>query len=160
MKQKKDRTKSPLIRIAWVVFIIYCLIMIWELFLGNYRTIGIEYSRSANLIPFKTVWDYIIRHESYNAEIIFINLAANIIVFIPLGFFLPLLIKSFRKISIITALSFVIVLLAESLQYILNVGIFDVDDLILNTLGSMLGYMIFTVVNKRLIHHHICDENG
>lgn len=47
----------------------------------------------------------------------------------------------------VTALGFGLSLLVESIQLVFKVGCFDVDDLILNTLGAAIGYMLFAVCN-------------
>lgn len=143
---KRNHIRKILKTTVIIVFVLYSMLMIWELFLGNYRTfIG---NRNYNLIPFKTVTDYIISNRHYSAGILFINLIANIIVFIPLGFLLPIIKENMRSFFRVVFVSFIIILGAESLQYIFNVGIFDVDDIILNMLGVMIGYIGFKIVHR------------
>ena len=65
-----------------------------------------------------------------------------------LGFFIPLLFKGYRKL-INTGLSCVFIIICiEMGQFILNVGVLDIDDIILNTIGCILGFAIFRVSNK------------
>jgi len=77
--------------------------------------------------------------------------AGNILIFVPMGFFSKNLFKqSFMQTLILVLLvSFFI----ETSQYILKVGIFELDDLVLNTLGGFLGYLIAWIVNKFRIKH-------
>ena len=77
----------------------------------------------------------------------FLNLAGNVIGFLPFGFFLPILSRRLRNGAVVTALGFGLSLLEESIQLVFKVGCFDVDDLILNTLGAAIGYMLFAVCN-------------
>ena len=77
----------------------------------------------------------------------FLNLAGNVIGFLPFGFFLPILSRRLRNGAVVTALGFGLSLLVESIQLVFKVGCFDVDDLILNTLGAAIGYMLFAVCN-------------
>ncbi|WP_413304240.1 VanZ family protein [Bacillus sp. 1P10SD] len=96
--------------------------------------------RSNNFVPFKTIIFYL-----YIADVNLIirieNLAGNVVGFIPLGFILPLLLKKFQRLSAVMAASFCLSLSYEILQLLFEFGSFDVDDLILNTLGGMLGYI-------------------
>lgn len=102
-----------------------------------------------NLIPFETILMYLNGKPSLIIAIF--NLVGNIALFIPLGIFASLLFRktAWRHILIGSALfSFVL----ETLQLILQVGSFDVDDILLNTLGVMLGYALFAAIKKRYSH--------
>lgn len=77
----------------------------------------------------------------------FINIIGNIVMFMPIGFLLPLIytkINSYKKVLVI---GFCTSLLIELSQLFLTRGT-DVDDLILNTLGSILGYLAFTIFRR------------
>lgn len=77
------------------------------------------------------------------------NIAGNILMFGPLGFFLPLLWKCFRKLSKTVLFGFLVSLAIECSQLFLARGT-DIDDLILNTSGVMLGYLVFAIFHKLL----------
>lgn len=96
--------------------------------------------RSNNFVPFKTIYFYLFLAD-INFNIRVENLAGNIIGFMPFGFILPLLSKRFQKLGAIVAATFCLSLTFEILQLVFEFGSFDVDDLILNTLGGMLGYL-------------------
>lgn len=95
--------------------------------------------RSNNFVPFKTIYFYLFLAD-INLSIRIENLAGNIIGFIPFGFILPLLSKRVFKLSTVILLTFCLSLTYEVLQLVFEFGSFDVDDLILNTLGGILGY--------------------
>ena len=61
----------------------------------------------------------------------------------PFGFMLPLISDHFRKWYRVFLCGFLLTLLVESVQLISGIGIFDVDDMILNTLGALLGYFAY-----------------
>lgn len=84
----------------------------------------------------------------------FLNLAGNVIGFLPFGFFLPILGYRFRNGGLICLLGLTLSLVVETIQLVFKVGCFDVDDLILNTLGAILGYLLFVICNgvRRLIY--------
>jgi glycopeptide antibiotics resistance protein len=99
-----------------------------------------------NYVPFKTILPYLRGHPTWRDALR--NLLGNILLFLPLGFLLPLL---YRRISwksvlgIAAALSLGI----ETLQLTLRAGIFDVDDLLLNALGALLGYLAFLLLTNQ-----------
>ena len=81
----------------------------------------------------------------------------NIIMFMPFGFLLPLIWKpysSLRKITI-TALVFSF---AIELSQLFNNRLSDIDDLIMNTLGAIIGYIIFYVFNKYILKNGNVSE--
>lgn len=89
--------------------------------------------------------------EAWNSfsEKNWLNVLLNIAVFVPLGVLLPLLWKRFRKWPWMLGMGFLTTLYIECVQYIKGAGLFDVDDLLCNTLGAMLGFwavMVFLSV--------------
>ncbi|ENK1242774.1 VanZ family protein [Clostridium botulinum] len=75
------------------------------------------------------------------------NILGNILMFAPLGLLLPLLWKGFRKFSKTVLFGSVVSFIIEFSQLFLARGT-DIDDLILNTMGTTLGYLTFIVINK------------
>ena len=65
--------------------------------------------------------------------------------FIPFGFFLPLVFRRCKNVFLTVLLGFEASLLAEILQLVTKVGSFDVDDLLLNTMGTLAGYLFFAI---------------
>ncbi|HIY92763.1 MAG TPA: VanZ family protein [Candidatus Companilactobacillus pullicola] len=75
----------------------------------------------------------------------FYNLYGNIMWFVPMGIFIPALTErhfGFFKVVLIGAL---ISTSIETLQFILNTGVTDIDDVIFNTLGAAVGYFLYFV---------------
>ncbi len=93
-----------------------------------------------NLIPF---WDV-----TNGARAYLINSGLNILLFVPLGFILPLLWKEFRSRRAICLTGFLLSLGIELAQ-LLNFRVSDVDDLIMNTLGAWLGYELLMLLCRR-----------
>lgn len=80
---------------------------------------------------------------------VFYNVVGNIIWFIPLGFLIPIIWEKKRQLGTIIGLSFITSLSIEVLQFIFRTGISDIDDLVFNTLGGIIGYIIFKVGQGR-----------
>ena len=137
----------------WLGFILYIALLVKVIlikhlplsFLIKNLKLGLNFNQM-NLIPFATIVDYF---ANGNTGISVRNLVGNVIIFIPLGFLLPILIERFRKLIVILLVSFAFSLLFETIQLLFSMlGSFDVDDLILNTFGALLGYLGFVTSKK------------
>ena len=131
-----------------VLFMIYLAGLCYFLFFAeNYGRIFGQENYRYNLVPFREIerfWTY--RHELGIHS--FYNLAGNILGFVPAGFFIPVLWKNKRGFLFTACVTLQMSLLVEILQLVFRVGSFDVDDLILNTLGGMLGYLLLRLVGR------------
>ncbi len=76
----------------------------------------------------------------------FTNLFGNVLIFVPFGFFLPMA-SRYRSFFGTMFYSFGLSLCVEVFQLVTKVGSFDVDDLLLNTIGGVLGYISFVICN-------------
>ncbi|WP_158589621.1 MULTISPECIES: VanZ family protein [Clostridia] len=103
---------------------------------------------NANFIPFKTTLHYMLESDSYNLSVILHNTIGNVLLFLPLGLFLPLLFKKYRVFSKMLVFVAIASLSIELLQLIVQVGQFDIDDIILNTIGSSIGFWCFVFLQR------------
>lgn len=95
-----------------------------------------------NLTPFKEIMRFICYRHVVGFQAFFINVFGNIIAFMPMGFFLSEVTgKKLNGIQILL-LCFLFSLSVETVQLLTKLGCFDVDDMILNTLGGFLGYLV------------------
>ena len=69
----------------------------------------------------------------------------NLILFIPIGYWL-----NWFKISSAILISLLLITSIEILQLLIHRGIFDVVDILINTIGIMIGYIIFKTFNIKL----------
>jgi glycopeptide antibiotics resistance protein len=77
------------------------------------------------------------------------QLVMNAIMLIPMGFMLPIVFKKMRKLYKTVLCVALFIVCVETVQYFIGRSA-DVDDLIMNTLGGMIGYAIYAVLNKIL----------
>ena len=136
-------------------FALYGVLMIWLLFgqrvewfeAGDYFE---QIKQNISLVPFATIRIFIRNlSESENTDVIrhaIINLAGNVIMFVPLGFFIPAVSEKFRAFWRTLAVSFLCIVTVEILQLFLLLGSCDTDDLILNIIGVTVGYLIFKII--------------
>ena len=131
--------------LSWFVFAGYLIALIYFLFfseqMGRFPSNEYKYS----LEPFREIRRYIIYRKEIGFFNVMLNLFGNIICFVPFGFVLPIMSNKQRGIFKITVLTFLTSLLVELIQLLSKVGSCDVDDIILNTLGGFLGYVLFAI---------------
>lgn len=131
------------------LFFLYMAGLIYFLFLSEEYgrgTAGMVYNY--NLYPFREIRRYVTHWEILGIRAVFLNLAGNVIGFMPFGALLPILARSVRRYWKVILLSFEVSALIEVSQLVFQVGCFDVDDIILNTLGGLLGYILFWMTSR------------
>lgn len=115
-------------------------------FVGNFKDrINTGYW-GINLIPFATIRSYIKYSGIFHA---LLNILGNVILFIPIGFIFPLILIRYRDLKRIAVLSISISLFIEFIQFFVGRSC-DIDDLILNFIGGIIGYTIFCFTSDRL----------
>ena len=77
-----------------------------------------------------------------------VNLAGNVVLFIPIGYFLPRLWMKMRRFFPFLFTCILSVCLVEVLQLLTLLGSMDIDDLILNLFGMIIGYLIFMIFKR------------
>lgn len=117
-----------------LIFVIYALLL-FELVTN--RDLG---AKGINLIPFKEVLRY-----DVNSDLFKYNVIGNLVMFMPFGYFVSRYIKASKVIQI-TILSAIASFTVEFVQ--LQIGrAFDIDDIILNIVGGICGFLIYICLN-------------
>ena len=146
-KRKSNRKRERLL----LAFSTYCLWLLFFLLIDNERLemggvlLGIDTTLTdwkLNLMPFATIKAFW-RYGTFTG--MFLNIFGNVLAFMPFGFFLPVIWERTRHWYITVILSFAMSLIVETMQLVGKVGSFDVDDLLLNTIGGFVGYIIFAL---------------
>lgn len=139
-------------------FAVYVLLMLWLLFGQRFGytkdgTYLEMLQANVNLVPFHTVLLFVrsLIHSGNPALLkhAVINLAGNVIMFVPLGFFIPAVFVSLRTLGKTMLCSAAVMTVVEIIQLFTLLGSCDVDDLILNILGVFIGFIMFK--NMKLI---------
>ena len=134
-----------------LLFGAYCIALFLVLFVRKRFNIGDEpyweqVKMSINLVPFRTIYGsvYIIVHRT-NPYLIpheIISLLGNFALFMPFGYFIPRLFEKYRVFIKFILFTFVVLLSIETIQVLTIRGCFDVDDIILNLAGAVIGFFI------------------
>lgn len=107
-----------------------------------------------NFRPLETVLLYIraLQHNYIGMEIPLSNLVGNMLLFMPMALFLPCLFRPMRKFWVFLLVMTFVLAAVEGLQFLLSCGSCDIDDVLLNLLGTSMVYGILKIpVFKRLL---------
>lgn len=136
-----------------ILFILYIIVAVYFLFFSDSMDRGmVSREYRYNLTLFKEINRFWVNREQLGYKSIMINLVGNIVCFMPFGFLLPT-ISGNKIIKNVVGVFFFTVLFTlsiETIQLVTKVGAFDVDDIFLNTIGGLLGYMVYKCLRHRL----------
>ncbi len=114
-------------------------------FIGNFKDRFLEGSWGINFVPFRTIKSYI-KYSGFFHSLV--NILGNIIIFLPIGLIIPIISNRFKKLSKVIVSSLFISILIEFVQFFIGRSV-DIDDVILNTIGGFVGYIIYTFLPIR-----------
>lgn len=142
-----DQRKRSL---APALFAAYVLVLALLLFQRR-----LQPAHSFNLIPLRTIRGYFLvlaREDAAGLSLrpyAVTNLLGNLLAFLPLGIFLPLLFRRQRRFWTFLPSSAAVIALVELLQLLSRRGALDVDDLLLNLPGACLGWLLWRLAQRR-----------
>lgn len=96
---------------------------------------------SNNFIPFKEILRY-----NITSRLFLKNVIGNMIMFLPYGFFISYYLK-IDKVKLPLLLTFIASIAIEVVQMCIG-RVFDVDDIILNLIGGLIGYTLYNILRK------------
>lgn len=135
--------------IKYIVFVVYIALLVYlVLFAEMFGRTEVSRQYRYNLVPFKEITRFITYYHQLGFMAVMLNLVGNVVAFMPFGFCLPMISENSVKIVKVVVFSFALSLVIELMQLITRVGSCDVDDLILNTLGGVLGYICYVMACK------------
>lgn len=138
---EKIEDKKKLTKLSQSIVFIYYIILLFNMVIfARYNSID-----SYNFIPLQSIFEIISNGSIYT---IIINIFGNLLIFMPLEYFI---IKLFgiNKVPLNLLISFTIILLIETFQFIFKIGVFDIDDIILCTLGMMVFYFLYNKFKRQ-----------
>jgi len=135
-----------------VIFIVYMAFLIYFLFFSDMfgRTRAYEYYRYS-IVPFTEIKRYWNLFTQGDWMPFVINVCGNVVLFMPFGYMFGMFADR-RQTGAIMGLfdtfvaAFMMILVVETCQLLTKVGVFDVDDIILNVSGALLGYAAYRIV--------------
>lgn len=123
------------------VFLVYVFALAYITFLSREtreRTVIL-------MVPFASLTEAI---RTHNAEEIN-HMLLNVALFVPMGMLFPMIYpEKLSTIFFVLPMGMMCTTLIESLQLILRLGHCDIDDIIANTLGTLLGYLFYLIYRR------------
>ncbi len=150
----------------------YMALLLYFLFFSERYGRTVHYTEyQYNFQLFHEIDRYIQYRLRVGSEYFLINVVGNVAAFIPFGFLVPVIMREqkkqrtvngryFRYFFLVTFLGFLFSLAVETVQLLTKVGCFDVDDLFLNTVGVVIGYVGYIIAKKVIGHIGKRDEKG
>lgn len=153
MAKKRKFNTQPFWRL---LFVVYCAVMLWLLFGRSQGWVsGMSYrqmlEQNVNLVPLLTVRNYyqVVQNGPQGDGSLFIhcviNLLGNVLLFIPAGWLLPKVFPKQRNFFRFFVTCAGLIFLVEAVQLFTLLGSFDIDDLILNLGGMVLGFLVYHI---------------
>ncbi len=140
------------------VFAFYLCCVLSVTLLPIYDFIREEVSQSINFIPFHLFRDFshTVQHGNFNTylRLLLLNISGNVLLFVPLPFLAGMLYPRFRALKWSMLLAFLLSLGIELLQYVetanrmVSYRASDIDDIILNMTGSLIGFFLFRLLYR------------
>ena len=134
---------------AVIAFLLYLILLSYFLFFseGMGRTAELEYRY--NLTLFREIKRFVYNVNVLGWKAVIVNVVGNVVAFMPFGYFIPRICKIHIGAFSVVLFSFEFSVLVEFLQLITKLGCFDVDDLFMNTIGGLLGYICYYIIYGR-----------
>lgn len=135
--------------LVYITFAIYSFIILYIVLLSRHFRYdmwremwsGLRLQYGVNLIPFKTIGGYLKAICEGNIVTIAVrNLIGNLFLFLPMGIYLPLMKEKCRNLRSTVLISLLVLTGIELVQFVTLMGSLDIDDLILNLCGVIIGY--------------------
>ena len=127
---------------AAILLSLYIVVLLYFTVVGRYSHEEYEYK-----INFFTSYRWFFQ---YNGEQVLRQLLINLVMLMPVGFLLPIIINTKQKYLVTLALSLQLTVFIETMQLITKCGSFEIDDIINNFIGAVLGMLIYALCSKLL----------
>ncbi|QHT61989.1 VanZ family protein [Paenibacillus lycopersici] len=134
--------------IAWIT-IAYSLLLLYWMFIGFGRTHPQLPGYKYNVVPLQTLKLYFRHADSFQFKYWIVNIVGNIAVFAPFGLSVPYLLR--MRLFSFTCFFICVLFLLETFQLLLQRGSFDIDDILLNTIGALIGFGLLQLIRKRVV---------
>lgn len=131
-------------KVSFILLGVYTPLLLYWMFFGFGREYDPQAAYRYNIVPFHTITDFALMRVGGRMDQ-WINLFGNIAVFVPFGVFIPLITSyTWQAFMIRFGLG---ILMIEIVQMLSKRGTFDIDDLILNSIGATIGWCLWRYIS-------------
>lgn len=132
------KNKKPLILYKELLYLISIIYIMCLFYVVTFQDVSWS---TSNFTLFKEMFRY-----EFGTKLFFHNVIGNMLMFIPFGFLISYFLKLEKPYSIII-LSFITSVTIEVTQLLIG-RVFDIDDIILNVIGGLIGFLLFYILGK------------
>ena len=134
------------INIIRIIFMVYiCAVFTLTFIVRETMILRNPDSRGVILIPFREFDAFL--HQP-NHRFWFMQIFLNVLMLVPFGFLFPLISERFKSLPLTVFSGFVLSSSIEIMQYITGRGVTEIDDVINNTAGAFVGYLMYALVRE------------
>ena len=157
MKETEKSRRKNLISVLFFLYLLFIIRVIvfkypmsqmQEIVNSWQKDVVLEGLHTANFVPFKTIKMYIQYYDLPGLRS-FSNLFGNVLVFVPVGIMLPMAHRASKNIIVLLLNTLFFIVGIEVFQLFSNFGAFDVDDIILNMSGVLIGSCIHKILANK-----------
>ena len=130
------------------IFVLYICAVFFIVGLPSLMYIGFD--PTLNLIPFADIVNYPLTY--------IVNSLLNVLLFVPLGVFVPILWPKFNNLKSIIITGFLFSLFIEIMQ-LFAIRVTDIDDIIFNTLGALAGFFVYKIISRYKFFRRAAYDN-
>lgn len=120
-----------------------------------------------HLLPFHTTYNMFYKavtqrntaHGEELRDILLVNILGNLVLLLPWGMLAPLVFNKLNQVKGVALSGFLISLTAEVLQFSFSLGVFDIDDLMYNTIGAVFGFYLLKATKYFLWKNNLGSLN-
>ena len=154
-KKEKVRTWQKL---AILLFILYLCGLSYFLFFApflgrtgdeTFHMSGLPLYGEYNVVPFKVIRLFVVHHDKVPFNMFFLNVFGNILCYMPFGFLIVAASGNKCRFWLCVTIAAAVSATLEFLQFFFAVGVGDIDDVILNTSGAALGFLVYYIFLRR-----------
>ena len=170
LAEKSERRRAVRF-VFFALFLFYIAVLLGALIVSrvdysNFSQARADYLANFELMtnfhPLETVRLYInaIKYNYIGMEIPLSNLVGNAMLFMPMAVFLPCLFRPMRKLWRFMLVMFLLLVAVEALQLLLACGSCDIDDVLLNLLGTLIVFFLIKIpfVHRLLVRLYLMPE--
>ena len=135
--------------VGYMIFLVYVMVIYQRhldfswIVTGGLQRLNFLMSDTTNFQLFATVNRYLgILDRPSGFGLFLYNIVGNMMILIPLGYLFPMVNKRVKKWWVFMVVALVFILLIEMMQFFSMSGTLDIDDVMLNMMGAMIGYLL------------------
>lgn len=129
-----------------ILLSLYVVVLLYLTVIGRYSHPEYEYK----IYVFLTYRRFLENIDAQSVRQLIINIG----MLVPVGFLLPVVLPCKRKYTLTLLISFLLIILIEVMQFVMKCGTFEIDDIVNNMIGAIVGILVYRLFETIYHKHH------